>query len=190
MIQPAHPENASTRFTAPLPASLAMAVDGNCAFSALIDPHDRVAWCCLPRCGGNPGFYALLQGDAPPPPDHPPSAFSTEIEDSANACQWYEPHTAVLRTQLSERRGEGIDITDFAPCFVGHARFFRLTTLARRVKPMSGASRIRVSVDVCREFWRQQPGRPRAAGDRWSASSTRLCAFPRLGTRRYEHPRG
>lgn len=62
MTRPAHPENASTRFTAPLPASLAMAVDGNCAFSALIDPHARVVWCCLPRCGGNPGSAPCCKG--------------------------------------------------------------------------------------------------------------------------------
>ena len=45
--------------------SLALGVIGNCAFSALVDAHARIVWCCLPRFDGDPVFNALLEpGDA------------------------------------------------------------------------------------------------------------------------------
>ena len=41
-------------------ASLQLAMIGNCAISALIDPQARVVWCCMPRFDGDPVFCALL----------------------------------------------------------------------------------------------------------------------------------
>ena len=151
---------ATPRFAPSLPASLAMGVVGNCAFSALIDQRGRVVWCCLPRFDGDPVFSALLQGDAaalPALPDSPQSAFAIEIEDFAEARQWYEPNTAVLRTQLFDTRGQGIEITDFAPRFYHRSRFFKPTTLVRRVRPLSGAPRVRVSVDMRFDWGRREP---------------------------------
>ena len=157
MTEPTAAVDASLRFAPPLPASLSLAVVGNCAFSALIDKRGRVVWCCLPRFDGDPVFSALLQGDAQAAPDQPQSAFCIEIEDFAEARQWYEPNTAVLRTQLFDTRGQGIEITDFAPRFMRRSRFFRPTTLVRRVKPIAGAPRIRASVDVRFDWGRRKP---------------------------------
>ena len=153
----------SARFVAPAEPSLSLGVIGNCAFSALIDARGRIVWCCLPRFDGDPVFNALLQ----PGPNAPgssgeeaaagSSSFGIEIEDFAESRQWYEPNTAVLRTQLIDKSGQAIEITDFAPRYYRRSRFFRPMTLVRRVKPIQGAPRIRVMLDVRFDWGRRQP---------------------------------
>ncbi len=141
------------RFGPPAPASLSLGVVGNCAFSALIDPHGRVVWCCLPRFDGDPVFHALLGNDDPSA-----GAFAIEVEDLAEARQRYEHNTAVLVTELWDRHGQGLAITDFAPRFPSRGRYFRPTMLVRRVHPLKGTPRIRVSVAPRFDWGREVPG--------------------------------
>ncbi len=149
----------SVRFAPPAKPSLAMGVIGNCAFSALIDARGRIVWCCLPRFDGDPVFNALLEPGTGQNGDDTSqsSAFAIEIEDFSESKQWYEPNTAVLRTRLFDKSGQGIEITDFAPRFFSHSRFFRPVTMVRRVRPIHGAPRIRVSVDIRFDWGRRQP---------------------------------
>ena len=156
--------NDSLNFAPPAEPSLAMGVIGNCALSALIDIRGRIVWCCLPRFDGDPVFNALLepqpgQTDATVPgaQESQSSAFAIEIEDFAEAKQWYEPNTAVLRTQLFDKHGQGIEITDFAPGFFSRSRFFKPMTLVRRVRPINGAPRIRVLLDIRFDWGRRKP---------------------------------
>ena len=135
--------------------SLNMAVIGNCAISALIDKRARIVWCCMPRFDADPVFNALLEPGNTNKPT--PSAFAIEIEDFHEARQWYEHNTAVLRTQLFDKAGQGIEITDFAPRFFKNSRYFRPMTLVRRVKPIAGAPRIRVMLDVRFDWGRYDP---------------------------------
>ncbi len=128
-------------FSPPAAASLSLGMVGNCSFSALIDPHGRVVWSCLPRFDGDPVFHALLGGD-----DADNGAFAIEIEGLAEATQRYEHNTAVLVTELWDHDGNGLAITDFAPRFLSRGRYFRPTQLVRRVRPLKGVPRIRVSL--------------------------------------------
>ena len=59
--------------------------------------------------------------------------FEIAIEDFAESRQFYEPNTAVLRTQLFDRSGQGLEITDFAPRFFSRSRYFRPMLLVRRM---------------------------------------------------------
>ena len=138
-------------FGPPAPASLALAVIGNCAFSALVDARGRIVWCCLPRFDGDPVFNALLD------PSDQASAFAIEIENFSHSHQFYDPNTAVLRTQLFDHSGQAIEITDFAPRFYSRSRFFKPMTLVRRVRPIKGAPRIRVLLDVRFDWGRSAP---------------------------------
>ena len=135
--------------------SLSMGVIGNCCFSALVDQRGRIVWCCLPRFDGDPVFNALLEPGEREGAD--PGAFAIEIEDFHEARQWYEPNTAVLRTQLFDKSGQGLEITDFAPRFFNRSRYFRPMTLVRRVRPINGAPRIRVLLDVRYDWGRKKP---------------------------------
>ena len=138
-------------FAPPAPPSLALGLIGNSAFSALVDAQGRIVWCCLPRFDGDPVFNALLQPD----PEQA-SAFAIEIENLASSRQWYEANTAVLRTELIDREGNGVEISDFAPRFTSHFRAFRPMMLVRRVRPIQGSPRIRVSVNPTFDWGRRK----------------------------------
>ncbi len=140
-------------FAPPAASSLAMGMIGNSAFSALVDAHARIVWCCLPRFDGDPVFNALLQPDG----NSQACAFAIEIENLASSRQWYELNTAVLRTELYDRDGNGIEITDFAPRFTSHFRSFRPMMLVRRVRPVHGSPRIRVSLNLSFDWGREVP---------------------------------
>ena len=118
--------------------SLNLGMIGNCAFSALIDPVGAIVWCCLPRFDGDPVFNALID------PSANGSLWAFELEDFMRSEQRYEPNTAVLRTRLFDRLGQGIEITDFAPRFVNRGRTFRPLMIVRRVQVLSGSPRVRV----------------------------------------------
>ena len=141
----------TARFAPPAQASLSLGVVGNCAFSALIDPQGQVVWCCLPRFDGDPVFHALLgTGDGA-------GTFAIDIEDLASSRQRYVPNTAVLETELTDRHGQRLLITDFAPRFPSRGRFFRPTMLVRRVRALEGTPRIRVRLTPRFGWGAQQP---------------------------------
>ncbi len=131
--------------------SLDLGVIGNCAYTALIDPQGCVVWYCLPRFDGDPVFNALLD------PGENASLWAFELEDFARSEQRYEPNTAVLRTQLYDRQGQGIAITDFAPRFVNRGRMFRPLTLVRRVQVLGGSPRLRVILRPRFDWGRNRP---------------------------------
>lgn len=125
-------------FAPPAEASLNLGMIGNCTISALVDPTGRIVWCCLPRFDGDPVFHSLLAND------HGEGSWAIEMENMAGSRQYYEPNTAVLKTELWDHDGHRILITDFAPRFRSRGRFFRPMTLVRRVQPLHGTPRIRV----------------------------------------------
>jgi GH15 family glucan-1,4-alpha-glucosidase len=135
----------------PLKPSLQLGVIGNCAYSALVDERARIVWCCLPRFDGDPVFNGLLD----PSPNG--GIWDFELEDFARSEQRYEPNTAVLRTQLFDSRGQGIEVTDFAPRFASRGRMFRPLTLVRRVKVLQGSPRMRVLLRPRFDWGRIQP---------------------------------
>jgi len=139
----------STKMTTP--NSLQLGMIGNCAYSALIDREARLVWCCLPRFDSDPVFNALLD------PSENGSLWAFELEDLERSEQEYEPNTAVLRTRLYDRRGQAIEITDFAPRFWSRGRMFRPLTLIRRVKLLKGSPRMRVLMRPRFEWGRMKP---------------------------------
>jgi GH15 family glucan-1,4-alpha-glucosidase len=120
------------------PANLELGVIGNGSIAALIDRNGRVVWGCLPRFDGDASFCALLS------PNQDGGDWAIELEDFERAEQQYLPNTAVLVTKLYDRHGGGIEIVDFSPRYRTHGRLYYPVMLARRVRPLSGAPRIRV----------------------------------------------
>ena len=153
----ADPEAPRGVFAPPEAASLSLGVIGNCAFNALIDQRARIVWCCLPRFDGEPIFDALINTgeDA--------SAWAIELEDFARAEQQYESNTAVLRTRLYDSAGQGVEITDFAPRFYSRSRYFRPLTIVRRVRPINGTPRIRITVNPRFQWGQTAPSTTRGS---------------------------
>ena len=118
-------------------ANLDLAPIGNCAISALIDREGRYVWACAPRVDGDPIFSALMDGDDP---EH--GFWSIEIEGRQRVDQTYVRNTPVLRTVLTAEDGTAVEILDFAPRHVKHARTYRPLAFARIVRPLKGVPRI------------------------------------------------
>lgn len=133
------------------PSTLQVGMIGNCAYSALVDQQARIVWCCLPRFDGDPVFNAILD------PSENGSLWAFELEDYDRSEQHYEPNTAVLRTRMYDRKGQGIEVTDFAPRFWSRGRMFRPLTLIRRVKVLSGSPRMRVLLRPRFDWGRAKP---------------------------------
>ncbi|WP_311223125.1 MULTISPECIES: glycoside hydrolase family 15 protein [unclassified Acidovorax] len=138
-------------FAPPIEGSLKLGMIGNCSISALVDAHGQIVWSCMPRFDGDPVFNALIQ------PGDQGSRFAIELENQVESRQWYEPNTAVLRTQLTDQAGNIVEITDFAPRFYARSRFFRPMLLVRRVRPVKGSPRIRVTANVRYGWGSEQP---------------------------------
>src|SRR5690606_22443175 len=68
-----------------------------------------------------------------------------------------EPNTAVLRTQLFDRNGQGFEITDFAPRFFARSRYFKPMMLVRRIRPLQGTPRIRITLDPRFDWGQTRP---------------------------------
>ena len=71
---------------------------------------------------------------------------SVELEGLTRVEQAYDSGTAIVRTQLWNDRGEGIELVDFAPRFIVRDRIFRPAQLVRRVRPLAGHPRVRITV--------------------------------------------
>ncbi len=125
----------------PAASSLDLGVIGNCAYGALVDRHARIVWCCLPRFDGDPVFHALLGGEAGA---EQPGYWSIELEGQSRSEQFYRDNTALLVTRLYDGNGGAVEVVDFAPRFATRGRMFRPLQLVRRVRPLSGAPRVRV----------------------------------------------
>ena len=124
-------------------ASLELALIGNCTVGALVSRGGSIVWCCLPRFDSPPVFDALLASADGLPLD---GAMTVEIEGLARVEQAYDPGTAIVRTQLWDDRGQGVELVDFAPRFVNRDRVFRPAQLVRRVRPLAGHPRVRFTV--------------------------------------------
>ena len=123
-------------------SSLDLGVIGNCAYGALVDRDARMVWCCLPRFDGDPVFHALLNGGEDPARQQ--GFWSIELEGQVRSEQAYRDNTAILVTRLYDGNGGAVEVVDFAPRFPTRGRMFRPLLLVRRVRPLSGAPRLRV----------------------------------------------
>jgi len=121
-------------------ADLDLALVGNCSFGALIDKVGTVKWCCLPRFDGDPVFCSLLRRT------NDIGFYEISLEGFSHSKQYYVRNTGVLKTELYNKNGDAIEITDFAPRFMMFGRAYRPIMLIRSVKPISGHPRIRVRI--------------------------------------------
>jgi GH15 family glucan-1,4-alpha-glucosidase len=134
--------NVPTPATRPV-AGLELALIGNGTVGALVDRSGSIVWCCMPRFDSPPVFDALLNSADGLPLD---GAMTVEIEGLAHAEQAYDPATAIVRTRLWDERGQGVELVDFAPRFINRDRMFRPAQLVRRIRPLAGHPRVRVTV--------------------------------------------
>ncbi len=124
-------------------ASLELALIGNGTVGALLDRSGSIVWCCMPRMDSPPVFDALINSADGLPLD---GAMTVELEGLARCEQAYDAGTAIVRTRLWDAAGQGVEIADFAPRFINRDRMFRPAQLVRRVRPLAGQPRVRITV--------------------------------------------
>jgi len=126
-------------------SSLDVAVIGNCALSAIIDRRADIVWSCFPHFAGEPVLYSLLDGERTA--EHASDGvFAITLENMTHCEQAYIENTPVLVSTLSDKDGNVLEITDFAPRFEQYGRMFRPPMMIRRVRPVHGRPRISVKL--------------------------------------------
>ena len=119
---------------------LDLAVIGNGSTAALVDPGARIVWWCFPRFDSDPAFSRLLAGSEE-------KGFCDVVLDGQTEVKSeYVRNTATVTTQLTDRHGGAVCITDFAPRFRQYDRVFRPPQLMRIIEPVAGLPRITVRV--------------------------------------------
>lgn len=119
---------------------LQLALIGNCTIGALVDRFAEIVWCCLPRFDGDPVFSSLLKEQSA---DEIQGTFAIDIDDFSHSEQTYEKNTAVLKTTLYDKKGNGVHVIDFMPRFMQFGRTYRPMSIVRKLIPI-GAPQIRV----------------------------------------------
>ena len=130
-------------------SSLDLALVGNGAIGALIDTGGTVVWCCLPRFDGDPVFGSLLGGESRP---DRAGIFAIELVGAERIEQQYVTDTPILVTRCYDKRGGGIEITDFCPRFDKDGDLFCPTMLVRQVRPIGGKPEIVVRVTPAADY--------------------------------------
>jgi len=127
---------------------LDLALIGNCRVAALIDSGGRLVWWCFPRFDSNPAFSRLLAGDEE-------KGFADVVLDNlSHAKAAYVRNTAIVETELEDRHGGRVRLTDFAPRFQRYERTFRPSMLVRRITPVAGLPKIAIRVRPTHDYGR------------------------------------
>ena len=113
---------------------------GNCAFLSLIRQDTNIAWMCWPRFDSSFVFGNLLDSQKGGEFSIRPSG------QTYNSQQYYIENTNVLCTEIEDEHGR-YRVTDFAPRFQQNQRYFKPLMLIRKIDPLSGNPRIKVTCD-------------------------------------------
>jgi len=119
-------------------SDLGLGMIGNCAISALIDRKGSINWACFPRFDGDPIFCNLLRRTKDL------GFFDIVMENCVSTSQEYLKKTPILRTVLTSRVNNELEIIDFCPRFRSHNRIYRPTMIVRIINPIKGRPRIRI----------------------------------------------
>lgn len=123
---------------------------GNCAYIALIDTNANIGWMCLPRFDSSFAFGGLLDKEKG-------GYFSIQPEkDNYTTNQQYLQNTTILETTFQAADGS-YKVTDFAPRFRQHERFYKPLMLIRKIEPINGRPRIKVACQPMGEYGNLKP---------------------------------
>lgn len=111
---------------------------GNCAFQAHIHKDTNIGWMCWPRFDSSFVFGGLLDEAKGGEFWIKPAGEMLESD------QRYLENTNILTTTITTDDGK-YRVTDFAPRFYQHNRYFKPLMLIRKVEPLEGTP----SVEVC-----------------------------------------
>ncbi|WP_184549131.1 glycoside hydrolase family 15 protein [Mucilaginibacter sp. FT3.2] len=118
---------------------------GNCAFLAHIHKNTNVEWLCWPRFDSTFIFGGLLDKKKG-------GEFSILPEGEYTSHQYYLENTNVLITEISPASGGMYRVTDFAPRFHQHQRYYKPLMLFRKIEAIEGSPRVKVKCEPVSEY--------------------------------------
>lgn len=129
---------------------------GNCSYIAHIEKNSNINWLCWPTFEDSFVFGGLLD-------EQQGGEFSilpqSEIQ---NSSQYYVENSNILCTTIESQEGSYI-ITDFAPRFEQYERYYKPLMLIRKVEPVSGQPKIRVTCRPTYDYGRQELAKNRGS---------------------------
>lgn len=120
---------------------------GNCAFIAHVQMDTNISWLCWPRFDSSFIFGSLLDKKKG-------GEFSILPAGEFSSSQHYIENTNVLVTEIEASDGK-YRVTDFAPRFQLYERYFRPLMLIRKIEPIQGNPRIKVTCTPMGEYGSQ-----------------------------------
>jgi GH15 family glucan-1,4-alpha-glucosidase len=117
---------------------------GNCSFIAHVDMSTNVSWLCLPRFDSSFVFGSLLDKKKG-------GSFSILPEGKYSSRQYYIENTNILCTEITCKDGK-YRVTDFAPRFFLYERYFKPLMMIRKVEPIQGNPRVKVTCNPVTEY--------------------------------------
>jgi GH15 family glucan-1,4-alpha-glucosidase len=118
---------------------------GNCAYLAHINKNTNVDWLCWPRFDSTFIFGGLLDKNKG-------GTFSILPQEEYTSHQYYLENTNVLVTEITIKNGNSYRVTDFAPRFHEHQRYYKPLMLIRKIEPMEGSPRITVRCEPMSDY--------------------------------------
>ena len=129
---------------------------GNCAFLAHVGMDTNVAWLCWPRFDSSFVFGGLLD-------EQKGGEFSVRPpSESFTSHQYYLENTNVLCTEIEDENGK-FRVTDFAPRFFQYDRHFKPLMLIRKIEPLSGTPRVKVTCEPKGNYGNFEPTKNQAS---------------------------
>jgi hypothetical protein len=128
--------------------------------AVLVNGTGRIVWWCFPGFDSNPVFCRLLASE------EEKGFCDVVVADLVDAKAGYTRNTAILETELEDRRGGRVLITDFAPRFRPPQMIWRITPVAGlprvtiRVRPRHSYGRPVTGLSVGSNHIRYQRGSP------------------------------
>lgn len=118
---------------------------GNCAYIAHINKNTNIDWLCWPKFDSTFIFGGLLDKKKG-------GEFSILPEAEYTSHQYYQENTNILITEITVKGNGRYRITDFAPRFYLHQRYYKPLMLIRKVEALEGSPRIKVKCAPVSEY--------------------------------------
>ncbi|MDH5599582.1 MAG: glycoside hydrolase family 15 protein [Cyclobacteriaceae bacterium] len=126
---------------------------GNCAFQAHVNKNTNIDWMCWPRFESSFVFGGLLD-------DEKGGEFSIRPAEGTyvDSKQYYIENTNIICTEVETSEG-WYRVTDFAPRFPQHDRFYKPLMLIRKIEPLTNSPRVKITCDPRGDYGNITPRR-------------------------------
>ena len=122
---------------------------GNCNFIAHVSTNTNIVWMCWPKFDSSFVFGSLLDKERG-------GEFSIlPATENFKSEQYYIQNTNVLQTEIHSDEGT-YRVTDFAPRFQQMDRYYRPLMLIRKLEPLSGNPRVKVTCRPVGEYGKSE----------------------------------